>query len=266
MPSTGAEPASPPSQPSHSGNARKTPAATSASPAMSRWRCSITGSRGRQARAARRARAFAGGLRALLEPRFGDVRAGGIGGLRASSTPTAPAPAPRPLPCPVVTVVSARGLVKTYGRGRAARRVLDGADIDARAGELVAVVGRSGSGKSTLLHLLGGLDRPEAGTNAGARGGVDGRPERELTQVRRRKVGFVFQFFHLIPELTGEENVLLPARLPGTRNGALHRGRELIAELGLADAAQRLPHELSGGEQQRLAVARALVHDPPLVL
>ena len=95
---------------------------------------------------------------------------------------------------------------------------------------------------------------------------IDGRPERELTQVRRRKVGFVFQFFHLIPELTGEQNVLLPARLPGTRNGALHRGRELITRLGLEDAAQRLPHELSGGEQQRLAVARALVHDPPLVL
>ena len=165
-----------------------------------------------------------------------------------------------------MTVVSARGLVKTYGRGRAARRVLDGADIDARAGELVAVVGRSGSGKSTLLHLLGGLDRPEAGTIEVAGERIDGRPERQLTSVRRRKVGFVFQFFHLIPELTGEENVLLPARLPGPRNGALTRGRELIAGLGLADAAKRLPHELSGGEQQRLAVARALVHDPPLVL
>ena len=165
-----------------------------------------------------------------------------------------------------MTVVSARGLVKTYGRGRAARRVLDGADIDAGAGELVAVVGRSGSGKSTLLHVLGALDRPEAGTIEVAGERIDGRPERELTGVRRRKVGFVFQFFHLIPELTGEENVLLPARLPGVRNGAIARGRELIVELGLTDAARRLPHELSGGEQQRLAVARALVHDPPLVL
>jgi ABC-type lipoprotein export system ATPase subunit len=165
-----------------------------------------------------------------------------------------------------VDVVTARGLVKTYGRGRAARRVLDGADLDVRAGELVAVVGRSGSGKSTLLHLLGGLDRPEAGRISVAGERIDGRPERELTQVRRRAVGFVFQFFHLIPELTGEENVLLPARLPGTRNGALARGRELIARLGLEEAARRLPHELSGGEQQRLAVARALVHDPPLVL
>src|SRR4051794_41321896 len=124
--------------------------------------------------------------------------------------PARPSPAVR-----AVTVVSARGLVKTYGRGRAARRVLDGADIDARAGELVAVVGRSGSGKSTLLHLLGGLDRPEAGTIAVAGARIDGRPERPLTPLRRRKVGVVLPFFHPIPELTGEENVLLPARLPG---------------------------------------------------
>jgi ABC-type lipoprotein export system ATPase subunit len=165
-----------------------------------------------------------------------------------------------------VSVVTAHGLVKTYGRGRAARRVLDGASLEVRAGELVAVVGRSGSGKSTLLHLLGGLDRPEAGTITVAGERVDGRRERELTRLRRKRIGFVFQFFHLVPELTGEENVLLPARLPGMRNGAVGRGRELIARLGLEDAAKRLPHELSGGEQQRLAVARALVHDPAVVL
>jgi ABC-type lipoprotein export system ATPase subunit len=165
-----------------------------------------------------------------------------------------------------VSVVTAHGLVKTYGRGRAARRVLDGASLEVRAGELVAVVGRSGSGKSTLLHLLGGLDRPEAGTITVAGERVDGRRERELTQLRRKRIGFVFQFFHLVPELTGEENVLLPARLPGMRNGAVGRGRELIVRLGLEDAAKRLPHELSGGEQQRLAVARALVHDPAVVL
>jgi ABC-type lipoprotein export system ATPase subunit len=175
-------------------------------------------------------------------------------------------PFPRSPTVLTVTVVSAHGLVKSYGRGRAARRVLDGADLEVAPGELVAVVGRSGSGKSTLLHLLGGLDRPEAGRIAVAGERVDGRSERELTQIRRRRIGFVFQFFHLVPELTGEENVLLPARLPGTRNGAVARGRELIVRLGLEEAARRLPHELSGGEQQRLAVARALVHDPPLVL
>jgi ABC-type lipoprotein export system ATPase subunit len=175
-------------------------------------------------------------------------------------------PFPRSPTVVTVTVVSAHGLVKSYGRGRAALRVLDGADLEVAPGELVAVVGRSGSGKSTLLHLLGGLDRPEAGSIAVAGERVDGRSERELTQIRRRRIGFVFQFFHLVPELTGEENVLLPARLPGTRNGAVARGRELIVRLGLEEAARRLPHELSGGEQQRLAVARALVHDPPLVL
>ena len=165
-----------------------------------------------------------------------------------------------------MTVVAARGLVKTYGRGRAAQRVLDGADFTARAGELVAVVGRSGSGKSTLLHVLGALDRPDAGAIEVVGERVDGRPERELTLLRRRRVGFVFQFFHLVPELTGEENVLLPARLPGSPAGAAGRGRALVDRLGLAPVAGRLPHELSGGEQQRLAVARALVHDPPLVL
>ncbi|MEA2257002.1 MAG: lipoprotein-releasing system ATP-binding protein, partial [Solirubrobacteraceae bacterium] len=95
---------------------------------------------------------------------------------------------------------------------------------------------------------------------------IDGRPERELTRLRRRHVGFVFQFFHLVPELTGEQNVLLPTRLRGSAPDAPSRGRALIDELGLNGAAGRLPHELSGGEQQRLAVARALVHDPALVL
>jgi ABC-type lipoprotein export system ATPase subunit len=165
-----------------------------------------------------------------------------------------------------VIVVAARGLVKTYGSGRAARRVLDGADIEARAGELVAVVGRSGSGKSTLLQLLGALDRADAGTIEVAGKRVDGRPERELTRLRRDRIGFVFQFFHLLPELTGEENVLLPTRLRGSAPEARDRGRALIDRLGLNGASARLPHELSGGEQQRLAVARALVHDPALVL
>jgi ABC-type lipoprotein export system ATPase subunit len=163
-------------------------------------------------------------------------------------------------------VVRARGLVKVYGHGRARRRVLDGADLDVRPGELVAVVGRSGSGKSTLLHLVGGLDRAQEGTIEVAGERLDGRRERELTRLRRGLMGFVFQAFHLVPELTGEENVLLPARLPGAPAGAEARGRELLRRLGLAEAAARPPRELSGGEQQRLAVARALVCDPPLLL
>jgi ABC-type lipoprotein export system ATPase subunit len=165
-----------------------------------------------------------------------------------------------------VTVVSARGLVKQFGKGRAARRVLDGADLDVGAGELVVVLGRSGSGKSTLLHLLGGLDRPQAGTIRVDALRLETATERELLELRRNKVGFVFQFFHLVPELTGEENVMIAARLDGGRAVREERGRALISELGLAGVSDRLPHTLSGGEQQRFAIVRALVGDPALVL
>jgi ABC-type lipoprotein export system ATPase subunit len=162
-------------------------------------------------------------------------------------------------------IVSARELHKTYGRGRAARRVLEGASFDAHAGELVAIVGRSGSGKSTLLHLVGGLDRPDSGLIEVAGQRLNGS-ERALTTHRRERVGFVFQFFHLVPELTGAENVMLPARLPGAPPGARRRARALVDRLGLADVAGSRPHELSGGEQQRFAIARALVNDPPVLL
>jgi ABC-type lipoprotein export system ATPase subunit len=231
------------------------------------------GSRGRQGATERRARAreafLAGGFRAggivdvvLFDPRLASPAGRGRTRLHPGFIPT-PYRARKPM---AASLVSARGLVKTYGRGRAARRVLDGASLDVAAGEIVAVTGRSGSGKSTLLHLLGALDRAEAGAIEIAGERIDGRPERELTRLRRRRLGFVFQFFHLVPELTGAENVLLPARLPGADAGAADHARELIGRLGLEDAARRLPHELSGGEQQRLAVARALVHDPPVLL
>jgi ABC-type lipoprotein export system ATPase subunit len=165
-----------------------------------------------------------------------------------------------------MSVVRARGVTKSFGQGRAQRRVLDGADLDVAEGELVAIVGRSGTGKSTLLHLLAGLDRADAGEIALAGERVDGAGDRQLTALRARAVGFVFQFFHLVPELTGEENVLLPTRVNGSRRIAAARGEELIDRLGLREVAGSLPHELSGGEQQRFAIARALVNDPPVVL
>jgi ABC-type lipoprotein export system ATPase subunit len=165
-----------------------------------------------------------------------------------------------------VPVLEARGITKTVGSGRGARRVLTGVSLEVDAGEVVAILGRSGSGKSTLLHLLGGLDRPDAGTIMLAGQALTGASPRILARARLRHVGFVFQSFHLIEELSGEENVLLPARLPGARRGGEARARRLIADLGLAGIAERRPHELSGGEQQRFAIARALVNDPEVVL
>jgi putative ABC transport system ATP-binding protein len=166
-------------------------------------------------------------------------------------------------------VLQARGLVKVHGSGRGERRILDGVDLDVGAGELVAIVGRSGSGKSTLLQILGGLDRVDAGAVTVAGRSVAGTPapsERALSALRREEIGFVFQFFHLLDELDGEANVLLPTTLPGAGPGGAARGRALIARLGLDGVAGLRPHQLSGGEQQRFALARALVGNPSLVL
>ena len=160
--------------------------------------------------------------------------------------------------------MSARGLVRIHGAGDAARAVLNGVDLDVAVNELVAVVGPSGSGKSTLLHLLAGLDRPTRGavTVAGRR--LDQGSEAQRSRFRREHVGFVFQSFRLVPELTAWENALLPARLAGNRNGSARVGA-LFERLGLAATRGRLPAELSGGEQQRVAIARALVMDPQVV-
>jgi len=166
----------------------------------------------------------------------------------------------------MAAVVAAEGVVKSYGEGRAARRVLDGASLHVQAGEVVAVLGRSGTGKSTLLHLIGGLDRPEAGVISVAGQRVTGAGERALSRLRGARIGFVFQFFHLLPELSGEANVLLAGRVRGASPDAAARGRSLIDELGLRPVAASLPHQLSGGEQQRFAIARALVNDPAVLL
>jgi ABC-type lipoprotein export system ATPase subunit len=165
-----------------------------------------------------------------------------------------------------MAVVAASGVVKTFGEGRAARRVLDGASLDVHAGEVVAILGRSGTGKSTFLHLLGGLDRPESGSIVVDGTTVTGASERALSRLRRTRIGFVFQFFHLLPELSGEANVLLAGRVRGASPDAAARGSDLIDRLGLREVAGSLPHQLSGGEQQRFAIARALVNDPALLL
>ncbi len=163
-------------------------------------------------------------------------------------------------------MLQAEGLVKSVGAGRGRRRVLDGVALSVDADEVVAVLGRSGSGKSTLLHLLGGLDRPDSGRIALAGERLTGRGGRALARLRLRHVGFVFQQFQLIEECSGAENVLLPTRLPGAPAGGSRRAAQLIEELGLSAVADHLPHELSGGEQQRFALARALVNGPEVIL
>jgi ABC-type lipoprotein export system ATPase subunit len=165
-----------------------------------------------------------------------------------------------------MVVLEASDLAKWVGTGRAARRLFEGVGLTAKAGEVVAILGRSGSGKSTLLHLLGALDRPDSGSIRVAGEQLVGRRSSTLSRIRLRHIGFVFQQFQLIDELSGLENVLLATRLPGAPAGGARRTEELIDRLGLRAVADHLPHELSGGEQQRFAIARALVNDPELVL
>jgi putative ABC transport system ATP-binding protein len=156
---------------------------------------------------------------------------------------------------------------KSFVEGGQTREVLCGVSLQVAPGEIVALVGRSGSGKSTLLNLVAALDRPSAGRIEVGGHDLAAFDDRGRTLFRRRNVGFVFQFFNLLPTLTVAENVLLPLELVGVRGDeARARGATLLAAVGLADRADSYPDRLSGGEQQRIAVARALVHDPALVL
>jgi ABC-type lipoprotein export system ATPase subunit len=164
-------------------------------------------------------------------------------------------------------VLRTRGLRKDYGKGDALVRAVDDVGLDVARGETVAVMGPSGCGKSTLLHLLGGLDRPTAGEIWLAGRRLDQIGERGLARLRRDAVGFVFQAFHLMDELTAVENVELPALLAGLpARAARRRAAELLDRVGLADRARFLPSALSGGQRQRVAIARALVSDPQVVL
>ena len=163
--------------------------------------------------------------------------------------------------------VELEDLRKSYQEGDGEHRVLDGARAVVHVGEKVAVLGPSGSGKSTLLNVVSGIDLPDSGAVRVEGTDLTALSERERTLFRRRRLGFVFQFFNLVPTLTVLENLLLPVELKGAVDEADEaRARTLLAEVGLADRADTFPDRLSGGEQQRVAVARALVHKPALIL
>ncbi len=164
-------------------------------------------------------------------------------------------------------VLSASGLQKDYRLGGHPVRALDSVDFSIERGECVAIRGPSGSGKSTLLHLLGGLDRPSGGEVMLAGHKVSLLSDRQATLVRRRNVGFVFQFFNLLPTLTAEENILLPVVIDGKRPDTYRQRLDTIIGLvGLSDRRKHKPDQLSGGEQQRVALARALITEPAIVL
>ena len=164
-----------------------------------------------------------------------------------------------------MSILQTKDLHKHYGAGDTLVKALDGVDLSVEAGEFVAIVGTSGSGKSTLLHMLGGLDRPTSGSVI-----VDGRDifslkDEELTIFRRRKIGFVFQAYNLVPVLSVYENIVLPIQLDG---GRVDEGyvRQVVQTLGLEAKLQSLPSQLSGGQQQRVAIARALALKPAIML
>lgn len=162
------------------------------------------------------------------------------------------------------TVLQLRGVVKSFGRGAAAFTALDHVDLDLVAGEFVALLGPSGSGKSTLIHLSAGLDEPDAGSVIVLGHDLASASKQDRARMRRRDVGLVFQFFHLLPALTVRENIALPLLLDGRRRE--DAVDDLLARVGLADRADHFPAELSGGQMQRTAIARALVTEPRLVL
>jgi lipoprotein-releasing system ATP-binding protein len=165
------------------------------------------------------------------------------------------------------TLLCARALTKTYTMGKRSLEVLRGVDLDVARGEFLALRGASGAGKSTLLHLIGGLDLPNAGEILFDSQNLVTFSERKLTEFRNRRVGFIFQAYHLLPELTALENVCLPARMARMASAKVEtHGRELLGRVGLKDRLDHKPSELSGGEQQRVAIARALINEPELVL
>jgi putative ABC transport system ATP-binding protein len=167
-------------------------------------------------------------------------------------------------PASPTAAVEARDLIRVYGEGSTAVEALRGVDIDVRSGELVAVMGPSGSGKSTLMHILAGLDKPTSGTVTIAGTEITELNDSKLTQLRRDHIGFVFQFFNLLPMLNTEENVTLPLSIAGEKVDKEWLD-ELLTKMGLSDRRDHRPSELSGGQQQRVAIARSLVTKPTIL-
>jgi ABC-type lipoprotein export system ATPase subunit len=164
-------------------------------------------------------------------------------------------------------IIQVRGLKKTYKQGRIRVEALRGVDLDIKQGEFVVIIGPSGGGKTTLLHMLGGVDRPTGGSILVNGWSLVGASERELSRYRREHVGFIFQFYNLLPSLNALDNVILPllARGWGERK-AQERGRAALEQVGLLERWRHMPGELSGGEQQRVAIARAMVGEGALIL
>ena len=164
-----------------------------------------------------------------------------------------------------MTILQTKDLKKYYGSGDTQVKALDGVDLGIQRGEFVAIVGTSGSGKSTLLHMLGGLDRPTSGTVTVDGKDIFGLKDEALTIFRRRKIGFVFQSYNLVPVLSVWENIVLPVELDGSKVDEAYV-QEVIATLGLEKKLRNLPSQLSGGQQQRVAIARALATKPAILL
>jgi putative ABC transport system ATP-binding protein len=168
---------------------------------------------------------------------------------------------------PLMGIIELKDVHRTYGEGEAAVHALRGVGFSVPPGQFVAVMGPSGSGKSTLLHLVGALDRPSKGDVILDGQNVGPMDDNALTRLRRERIGFIFQFFNLLPTLSAIENVCLPALLAGKSLGSVEgKARELLARVGLSSRLGHRPSQMSGGEQQRVAIARALVTDPPIVL
>jgi putative ABC transport system ATP-binding protein len=166
-----------------------------------------------------------------------------------------------------MSIISTQNLTKIFGSGPTAVTALDHVNISVNAGEFVAIMGPSGCGKSTLLHLIGGLDRPSSGKVIFDGTSIAEMNDDRITELRRRKIGFVFQFFNLIPVLSALENAALPVTLDGVKPAEAHKkGAEWLARFGLSGRLSSRPDQLSGGEQQRVAIARALAAEPSLIL